>query len=100
LLYQTTSLSPKLFLSEKYLAVIMVQFCAAIMRMPRKVAVTRTAQPLLLRAFSTPPGPSPVMVGNPEDFNRTPEEKRLENHSGAESIVRYSYFLPWFFYHG
>lgn len=52
--------------------------------------VSRTAKPVAtasVRAFASPPSPSPVMVGNPEEFTRGPEEKKLVNHTGEESIV-------------
>ena len=40
-----------------------------------------------VRCFSSPPAGSPVMVGIPKEFTRGPEDKRLVNHSGEESIV-------------
>jgi hypothetical protein len=41
-----------------------------------------------VRCLSSPPGRSPVMVGHPKEFTRGYEEKKLENHSGEESVVR------------
>mmetsp|Transcript_12089 Transcript_12089/g.23115 ORF Transcript_12089/g.23115 Transcript_12089/m.23115 type:complete len:136 (+) Transcript_12089:119-526(+) len=45
-----------------------------------------SAKPVVcVRCFSSPPAGSPVMVGSPDEFNRSPEEKKLENHTGEES---------------
>ena len=42
---------------------------------------------LCVRCLSSRPAGSPVMVGVPEEFTRGPEDKRLVNHTGEESIV-------------
>lgn len=42
---------------------------------------------MVFRSLSSPPAGSPVMVGIPKEFTRGPEDKRLDNHTGEESIV-------------
>jgi hypothetical protein len=50
----------------------------------------RTTTPAVtcVRCLSSPPGRSPIMVGIPKEFTRGYEDKKLENHSGEESVVR------------
>ena len=47
-----------------------------------------SAEPVVcVRCFSSRPAGSPVMVGIPKEFTRGPEDKKLDNHTGEESMV-------------